>query len=708
MRRIKPGVDQLDLFTDPDAPYVPDRFIRATREPEYIDHENKAMQKPFISWDGEGYTDRATGRHYYWLLANSIGGKIIAPPGRSLERTSIARLFQGVQRQYPDAINTGFSLGYDFTMALRGTGIEDVQVRSIRERNVLEDSGYLWKIMAGKRLSVAEYSNKRESKTFTLFDTWGFFQTSFVKALDAYFGTEWPDTTAEERTFIIESKKQRANFDRNNDAEVQRYNDHELRLMVELMTELRERAYSAGLPLGAWYGPGAFASGLLQRHKVKTFMGPDLYARDDLTDAFTRAYAGGRFELINCGHVNGPMFQADVNSAYPDAISRLPCLAHGNWVHEWWDGLATPDDFGVFKVRFTTKLNTPDCAHITRSVPFPLWRRDPHGNNSFPADGVVGWYHGIEVKAAQRWCETPYGRKVGARVEIVESWTWAADCDHEPFAWVRDEYRKRQVLKRAGHGAHVAIKLALNSLYGKLAQQIGWQPGKDRKPPFHQLVWAGAVTATTRARMLDAACLDLESVIAFETDGIFTTEKLPLPYSTELGEWELTEYDDAWYFQSGFRFGVVGGNVRKPATRGVPAGDISLERIRETLSDCESTIEIRQTRFYTIRWAGHLNKPELIGEWDTVTRRMRMMQEDPRGKRVHDPMCKQCSVKHGKRVYSWDGLHSTIPAQGYEGTVSEPHPVLWVRWKHALTQLQAERRLLDNENDGDLEGTLFE
>jgi hypothetical protein len=698
MRRIPAGSDQLDMFTDYDKPYTRDRFVTGSIPLPVIEHESAIMRRPFVSWDGEGYTDDM-GQHHYWLLANSLGDRIIAPPGRSLERTSVARLMQTTLRNNPGCIHTGFSLNYDFTMILRSYTLTDDQARKLRSTNQLVDSGYFWKVRNGKELALCEYGERRESKTFTLYDTWPYFQCSFVKALNAYFGETWPDTTSDQRSFIIASKENRQNFDRDHDAEIIEYNDHELRLMVCLMNELRERAYNAGLPLTtAWYGPGAFSSALMNKHKIKDNMGPDLYSRTDLAEAIMCAYAGGRFELPQCGHVNGPMYQADRNSAYPHAIRLLPCLAHGEWKHDYWsDDNSSAERFGVYRVRFTTDLDKPEYAHHRRNVPFPLWRRDPHGNISFPVMGVHGWYHASEVKAALNWCKTDYARSVNARMQIVESWTWEQSCDETPFAWVAELYRQRQTLKRLGSGAHVALKLALNSMYGKLAQQIGWATSKNGRPPFHQLVWAGAITADCRAAMLDAASQNLDSVIAFETDGIFTTAPLDLPVSTELGDWEVTTYDDGWYFQSGMRYGIRDGVTVSPATRGIPASDISLERIRETVVDCESVVGLAQTRFYGIRWAMHRNRPDLIGQWETAPRAMRMMQEDPRGKRVHDPDCPACVTRNGKRIYTWDRLHLTIPAQGWEGTLSQPHPIEWVRGDDRFAQ----RRELDNEDDGE-------
>src|SRR6185437_11524107 len=103
-----------------------------------------------------------------------------------------------------------------------------------------------------------------------------------------------------------------------------------------------------------------------------------------------------------------------------------------------------------------------------------------------------------EVEACREYCAAGYGT-----MEVLEAWVYDFDPDApKPFDFVEGLYLKRKALKAGGDGAHVGIKLGLNSLYGKLAQQIGWKVTEDgtlRLPPFHQLEWAGFTTSHCRA-----------------------------------------------------------------------------------------------------------------------------------------------------------------------------------------------------------------
>jgi len=62
--------------------------------------------------------------------------------------------------------------------------------------------------------------------------------------------------------------------------------------------------------------------------------------------------------------------------------------------------------------------------------------------------------------------------KCGA--EIVEGWEYTGSQER-PFSWVTEMYDTRRDWKRRGISAQLALKLCMNSMYGKLAQRIGWK-----------------------------------------------------------------------------------------------------------------------------------------------------------------------------------------------------------------------------------------
>jgi hypothetical protein len=114
-------------------------------------------------------------------------------------------------------------------------------------------------------------------------------------------------------------------------------------------------------------------------------------------------------------------------------------------------------------------------------------------------------------------------------------------------------------MKARGDGAERAIKLELNSIYGKFAQRAGWFQEGDRIPAYHQLEWAGYITSSTRAKLYQAYRLRPGRIIAFETDAVFSVSPIEgLEIGTGLGEWKESVFDDLLYIQSGFYFAHQG------------------------------------------------------------------------------------------------------------------------------------------------------
>lgn len=93
-------------------------------------------------------------------------------------------------------------------------------------------------------------------------------------------------------------------------------------------------------------------------------------------------------------------------------------------------------------------------------------------------------------------------------------------------------YRQRVALGKDTRG--YPLKLALNSLYGKLAQRSG-------SGPYHDAAAAGLVTAMTRARLIEAIAYDPEAVVIAATDGVFSLRPLPLDIGDGLGQLRAIE-----------------------------------------------------------------------------------------------------------------------------------------------------------------------
>ena len=185
----------------------------------------------------------------------------------------------------------------------------------------------------------------------------------------------------------------------------------------------------------------------------------------------------------------------------------------------------------------------------------------------------------------------------------------------------------------------MGIKLALNSLYGKLAQQVGWEPSRNGKPqripPFHQLEWAGYVTSFARSQVLSVSLSALDSIIAYETDAVFASAPLPAPIGSQLGEWEATTFSSLTYVQSGLYFGTVcqsDGTVAEVAkTRGVDRGSLLKADVLAGLGQRNAADRVARARLSRFVGAGIALSQDFNKwrRWETVPKEIHLT---PQGK----------------------------------------------------------------------------
>lgn len=303
------------------------------------------------------------------------------------------------------------------------------------------------------------------------------------------------------------------------------------------------------------------------------------------------------------------------------------------------------------------------------SVPYPLFYRDEKACIHYPPV-LEGWYWAPEVANIAGWPEC----------EILDGWVYEDDGSY-PFAWVADIYRTRQEWKEIGNPAEKALKLLLNSLYGKMAQRVGWNEKNRTAPKYHQIEWAGWVTSFTRAKLYRAMLEAGQDLVAVETDAVFSTRKLAVDVGTELGDWEETQYDELIYLQSGFRF-MRQGDEWKEKFRGFDKGSIHLDDVIAYLRDIDFTDSRvppafvgETTRFIGMGAAFMSKNAERWRVWETTSRELRLGSD---GKRVHiSAFCTACQ----NGISPYDGFHQLAVGQPWGG-VSRPHEL---PWKNELT-----------------------
>jgi hypothetical protein len=612
------------------------------------DHSRSAgrdrLQLPFVAVDGEG-GNLESGYHAYFLLR---AGDAVVSAGEGNVRLTTEECLDFLSRLDPRAIYVAYFFDYDVTKILedlgwtkldrlinrnkrrsanghsfypvdyRGYQVDYLPKKEFKVRRLLSRERILSDI---DRAIIKEIDCNPETMG-TVVDTWSpwvvindvgsFYQCRFVEALE-----KWQIGSAEERADIQRGKDARADFTALDD-EIYRYNALECVLLAQLMEAFRDACIVAGYVPARWQGPGLLAEAMFAAHNIpKTADVPLLNdpQYEGLLTFARNAFYGGRPEISALGPVNRPMFQFDLNSAYPAAMLSAPCLMHGEWSHETYqDPIEHTVSSPATAIVFGSFVGRDDGRHRPNFYGLPV--RSETGTIIYPASGR-GWYWAFEVATA-----------VHQRFNVEERWVYRRTCVCQPFAFVSDVYAERRRLGADGAGG--ILKLGLNSMFGKTVQSVG-------SPKYANAIWGSYFTAHCRAaiaRFIHTSeyCRDPErwcgkDVLMIATDSVATFNPRPdITPSTELGGWSVETHPDGMFLvQPGLYFGSSG----KPSkTRGVPRSVIeekeqefrdAFARMVASHKLADGDVYVPQTMFCGIRYTLHRHNLKLLGQWITFT-----------------------------------------------------------------------------------------
>lgn len=469
----------------------------------------RTKSRRWIGVDGEGVGRKP---HRYVLLACSDGDYVEDRRGLSTVDCLEFLLDLGTR----DARLCGYYLSYDWTKIfadLPNVGIHGLYRPELRARpngafSRVEYKGYKIHWLAG-----AVWLSD-ETRKVTIWDLGKYYQGPFINALK-----DWnirPDVQGE----IAAMKKRRSVFTYKEIARIRRYCLNECEALAAFATAVEQAHTDADLKPRGWFGPGSTASALLKRHDIQDQRG---ITPPKMIEPVACAFFGGRAEISRRGAVEGPIYSYDISSAYPYHASRLPCLVHGRWERVTRERAVK----GAGVVHALIHGHVRPSRPPSRAPWGPLPIRLANGTIVFPRSGASGWWWRDEWLAA---------RDGWAGLKFDHAFVLRRECECKPFAFLPELFaHRRAVGKESGEGK--VLKLALNSVYGKLAQTIGGAQYASR-------VWAGMITSGTRAQVLRLMLRheDLSSILMIATDGLFSTEAHDVDREIVLGGWERAEH----------------------------------------------------------------------------------------------------------------------------------------------------------------------
>jgi hypothetical protein len=598
---------------------------------------------PFVFWDGEAVTDGAG----YCLFGNSEGHEICYP---NLGTKDLLEFILDCGRQIGRAFHVAFAFDYDVNNILRD--LPWTALIMLKETGQCQWNGYRLKHIPGKSFTV-----KKDRTTVRIDDCFTYFRCRFDKALAKY-----KVCSESELRDISAGKDNRAYFRWGDvDENIRPYWKLELKHGVRLMDKVRHSVNAAGISIGSWHGPGALAAKALKMHDMKEHMSPTL---PEMLQAVRIGYAGGWFDKYRIGVYYGPVWTADINSAYAFALSILPSLRYGTWQHISLPDRSLPGSvrMGLFKVRYNYGLS--GYMATNSGIPLPLYQRTTLGRISHPIKNE-GWYWNWEAALIAS----------DPRYEIAEAWILDDDGSF-PFDWVSEMYDTRLAMQAENNPAEKTLKWILASMYGRVAQRAGWNKKHRTAPAWHQLEWAGMITSICRAMIFMAAMPIAKQggLISIDTDGVTSTvpfTSLPHGEGNQLGRWKVEEFSGIVYVQNGiYWLRDMDGNWLPPKTRGIPQGKIDDPQVAITAFQTGEPIRLDRHNFVGYGAAIRGRRQDWLSWQDSV---YEITPGNSGGRQHVERLCPQC-----KQGFSLTETLHTVALVPSREDVSAPHRLPWL------------------------------
>ena len=470
-----------------------------------------------------------------------------------------------------------------------------------------------------------------------VYDVIGFFQKGFAAAVE-----EWKVADKGERAFIEKYKSKRGEDLLPDFENWKRYNLLECKLLRDLMLRFNEMLTSEDIHLTSWWGAGCIASYWYRQSNIKQHLTQDFGA--EINRDILYAYFGGQVQTFYRGRVEGPVYHYDINSAYPWATSLLPSL-RGKWedIFELQRGYP----WAIYEVEYDFR----GVWEETRYGPLP-WRLK-HQQIVYPRRGR-GIFWAPELLA----CEAAWP----GCIKVRRGRTYIPEENTLPFAWVPPLFERRNRFKQEGDPRNIPLKLGLNSLYGKTAQGEGMKDsqGKRTLPAYQSYMWAGLITALTRAKMIEAIATNPAAILNVSTDGLFSRSPLPLKMGKGLGEWSEEEQLDSFELYGN---GVYRGYYRHSdgslrtlrRARGYEERNLDFDLIGAEFRSrgTSASVQVSRLRFRGYKIAAHRNNQDQFATWAIESTRFTVLSFGPyKAIDIGDPNCVrvECTARSSDRI----------------------------------------------------------
>jgi hypothetical protein len=377
--------------------------------------------------------------------------------------------------------------------------------------NRTEYEGYRITYIPKKMLIISRIKGRKGA--IHLYDASQYYgNKSLNSQAEKYLGEKKLDTVSGE-----EIGKSREYYDKNYD-EIVKYCKKDAKLTLKLaelsMKNVRKLGFNPSNPISP-----ASISRKYQRKRgfpapLKEVVNMELKANA----IALLAYKGGIFATYQRGMFNQPLYDYDVNSCYPNIMINLPDWRDGEF--EFIEGNEPEKyEYGWILVEVDSEyLPHQDGEHYTVKE---IYENIGEWDMRYTAKKVT-YPTGLRVMVITtdeyRWL-----KEEGEKIKYLgEGMGWARKTHNypNPFAWMKEMFKKRKDFKKTDPALAQTMKLLMNSLYGSTVQR------KNGIGDLSNFCYGSYITGRARKQMFNVVKANRKVIINIATDGLLSTEKL--------------------------------------------------------------------------------------------------------------------------------------------------------------------------------------
>jgi hypothetical protein len=408
--------------------------------------------------------------------------------------------------------------------------------------NRTEYEGYRITYIPKKMLIISRIKGRKGA--IHLYDASQYYgNKSLNSQAEKYLGEKKLDTVSGE-----EIGKSREYYDKNYD-EIVKYCKKDAKLTLKLaelsMKNVRKLGFNPSNPISP-----ASISRKYQRKRGFSAPLKEVVNMELKANAIALlAYKGGIFATYQRGMFNQPLYDYDVNSCYPNIMINLPDWRDGEF--EFIEGNEPEKyEYGWILVEVDSEyLPHQDGEHYTVKE---IYENIGEWDMRYTAKKVT-YPTGLRVMVITtdeyRWL-----KEEGEKIKYLgEGMGWARKTHNypNPFAWMKEMFKKRKDFKKTDPALAQTMKLLMNSLYGSTVQR------KNGIGDLSNFCYGSYITGRARKQMFNVVKANRKVIVNIATDGLLSTEKLSesenFVVGDNLGEWEYHEYTKGLVIGNGIR-----------------------------------------------------------------------------------------------------------------------------------------------------------